>query len=309
MTSDATPAAISSLSTEQIDARYRDLDSWPVSEMIAAMFEGQSAAVAAVGGAIPAISAAVEAAVPGLQQGGRIIYVGAGTSGRIAVQDGTELTPTFDWPRERLVFLLAGGSAALTQSVEGAEDRGFEGARAIDDAKVTSNDVVIGVAASGTTPYTIGAIRAANTVGALTIAVANNPGSPLLEEGRYPILVETGAEVIAGSTRMKAGTAQKVVLNLLSTALMIRMGRVYRGLMVHLRVRNAKLEQRGKAIVAEIAGCSDEEAARYLEKAGGDVKSAVLMGFGLSVDEVADVLQRHQGNLRAVLNEIGRRDE
>src|SRR5579872_4183325 len=211
MTSNAMPAAISSLSTEQIDARYRDLDSWPVSEMIAAMFEGQSAAVAAVGGALPAISVAVEAAVPGLQQGGRIIYVGAGTSGRIAVQDGTELTPTFDWPRERLVFLLAGGSAALTQSVEGAEDRGFEGARAIEDAKVTSNDVVIGVAASGTTPYTIGAIRAANTVGALTIAVANNPGSPLLEEGRYPILVETGAEVIAGSTRMKAGTAQKVV--------------------------------------------------------------------------------------------------
>ena len=307
MTSDATRAAVP-LSTEQIDARYRNLDSWPVIEMIAAMFEGQSAAVAAVGGALAAIAAAVDAAVPGLRQGGRIIYVGAGTSGRIAVQDGAELTPTFDWPPERVVFLLAGGVTALTQSVEGAEDRGVEGARAVEDARLTPNDVVIGVAASGTTPYTVGAIRAANAGGAVTIAVANNPQSPLLENARYPILVETGAEVIAGSTRMKAGTAQKVVLNLLSTALMIRMGRVYRGLMVHLRVRNAKLEQRGRAIIAEIVGCSDDAAARYLEEAGGDVKTAILLGFGLTADEVADVLERHQGNLRAVLKEIGRRD-
>ena len=309
MTSDAKSAAVPTLSTEQIDARYRDLDSWPVIEVITAMFEGQSAAVAAVGGALTAIAAAVEAAVPGLQQGGRIIYVGAGTSGRIAVQDGTELTPTFDWPRERLVFLLAGGLTALAQSVEGAEDKSFEGARAIEDAKVTSNDVVICVAASGTTPYTLGAISAANTIGAVTIAVANNPHSPLVEKARYPILVETGAEIIAGSTRMKAGTAQKVVLNLLSTALMIRLGRVYRGLMVHLRARNTKLKQRGKAIIAEIVGCSEDEAARYLEEAGGDVKTAILLGFRLTVDKAAEVLQRHQGNLRAVLDEIGHRDE
>jgi N-acetylmuramic acid 6-phosphate etherase len=277
--------------------------------MIAAMFEGQLAAVAAVGGAVAAIAAAVDAAVPGLLQGGRIIYVGAGTSGRIAVQDGAELTPTFDWPAERLVFLLAGGMTALTQSVEGAEDKEFEGARAIEDAKLTSNDVVIGLAASGTTPYTIGAICAANSVGAVTIAIANSAHSPLLENARYPILVETGAEVIAGSTRMKAGTAQKVVLNLLSTALMTRMGRVYRGLMVHLRARNAKLKRRGKAIVAEIVGCSDDEATRYLQNAGGDVKSAILLGFGLTLDKAADLLQRHQGNLRAVLTEIGHRVE
>jgi N-acetylmuramic acid 6-phosphate etherase len=309
MTSDVTPAAVPALRTEQIDARYKDLDSWPVAEMIAAMFEGQLAAISAVGGAVAAIAAAVDAAVPRLRQGGRIIYVGAGTSGRIAVQDGAELTPTFNWPPERLVFLLAGGLTALTQSVEGAEDRGAEGARAVEDAKPTSNDVVIGVAASGTTPYTLGAICAANSVGAVTIAVANNPGSPLLENAQYPILVETGAEVIAGSTRMKAGTAQKVVLNLLSTAIMIRMGGVYRGLMVHLRVRNTKLKRRGIAIIAEIVGCSEDEAARHLEKTGGDVKSAVLLGFGLTVDNVADVLQRHQGNLRAILNEIGRRDE
>jgi N-acetylmuramic acid 6-phosphate etherase len=303
MTSDATPA------TEQADARYKDIDSWTAAEMIAAMFESQLAAVTAVGGSLAAIATAVDAAVPRLLKGGRIIYVGAGTSGRIAIQDGAELTPTFDWPPERLVFLLAGGLTALTQSVEGAEDREFEGARAVEDAKLTSNEVVIAVAASGTTPYTVGAIRAANSVGAVTIAVANNAHSPLLENARYPILVETGAEVIAGSTRMKAGTAQKVVLNLLSTALMTRMGRVYRGLMVHLRARNAKLKRRGRAIIAEIVGCTIDEAARYLENAGGDVKSAILLGFGLTFDKAADVLERHQGNLRAVLDEIGHRDE
>jgi N-acetylmuramic acid 6-phosphate etherase len=274
--------------------------------MIAAMFDGQLAAVAAVGGALASIAVAVEAAVPGLKRGGRIVYAGAGTSGRIAVQDGAELTPTFDWPAERLVFLLAGGMTALTQSIEGAEDREQEGARAVEDARLTSDDVVIGIAASGTTPYTLGAIRAANSAAAVTIGIANNPGSPLLVNARYSILVETGAEVIAGSTRMKAGTAQKVVLNLLSTALMIRLGRVYRGLMVHMRARNAKLKRRGETIIAGIAGCSSEEAARYLEQAGGDVKSAILLGCGLPVDKVTDALERHQGNLRNVLNEIGR---
>lgn len=309
MTSDTKPDAVPAESTERVDARYRDFDSWTVAEMIGAMLEGQLAAVAAVGGAVAAIAAAVDAAAPGLLQGGRLVYVGAGTSGRIAVQDGAELTPTFDWPRERIVFLVAGGMTALTQSVEGAEDKESEGARAVEGARLTTNDVVIGLAASGTTPYTVGAIRAANSAGAVTIAVANNPQSPLLASARYPILVETGAEIPAGSTRMKAGTAQKVVLNLLSTALMTRMGRVYRGLMVHLRARNEKLRRRGKAIVAAIAGCSDDEAARCLERAGGDVKIAILLGFGLTPDKAAEILELHQGNLRAVLTDIGRRAE
>ena len=292
--------------TEQIDQRFADFDSWTAIDMIAAMFEGQVAATAAVAGALQAIAAAVEGAVPGLMRGGRIIYVGAGTSGRIAVQDGAELTPTFDWPAERTVFLMAGGMSALTQSIEGAEDKASEAARAIDDAKLSKNDVVIGVAASGTTPYTLGAIRVAKTAGAITIAVANNPRSPLLESAQYPILVETGAEVIAGSTRMKAGTAQKIVLNLLSTAIMTRMGRVYRGLMVHLRARNEKLKGRAQAIIAAIVGCSDDEAASYLESAGGDVKTAILLGVGLSSDEITEALDRHQGNLRAILDELGR---
>jgi N-acetylmuramic acid 6-phosphate etherase len=293
------------VTTERVSARYTDLDSWPVADMVAAMFEGQLAAVAAVGAAQQAIAAAVEAAVPGLQRGGRIVYVGAGTSGRIGVQDGAELTPTFDWPTERLVFLIAGGMIALTQSVEGAEDKALDAVQAVDDARLTANDVVICIAATGTTPYTVAALRAANTAGAVTIAIANSPGSPLLETARYPILVQTGAEVIAGSTRMKAGTAQKVVLNLLSTALMIRLGRVYRGLMVHMRVRNEKLRRRGEGIVEKIVACSTEDAARHLQDAGGDVKTAILLGFGLAANEAAEALQRHHGNLRAALNEIG----
>ncbi|MBV9331848.1 MAG: N-acetylmuramic acid 6-phosphate etherase [Alphaproteobacteria bacterium] len=293
-------------STEQVDPRYEDLDSWTAAEMIAAMFDGQVSAVAEVGSALPAIAAAVDGSVAGLQRGGRIIYAGAGTSGRIAVQDGAELTPTFDWPAERVVFLLAGGMSALTQSVEGAEDRASDATQAVEGAGLTIDDVLIAVAASGATPYTVAAVQAANKSGAVTIGVANNPDSPLLANARYPILVETGAEVIAGSTRMKAGTAQKVVLNLLSTAMMARMARVYRGLMVHLRVRNAKLERRGRAIIAAIAPCSDEEAARHLEQAKGDVKSAILLAFGLNGGEAASLLERHQGNLRAVLQEIGR---
>src|SRR5215470_9043252 len=257
--------------TEHISQRYLDLDSWSAAEMIAAMYEGQLAAAAAVGGALGAIAAAVEDAVPALQRGGRIVYAGAGTSGRIAVQDGSELTPTFDWPADRVVFAMAGGLDALVRSVERAEDDAAAGAQAMADAKIDADDVVIGIAASGTTPYTIGALRAATAAGAVTIALANNPGAPLFEAARHRILVDTGGEVIAGSTRMKAGTAQKIVLNLFSTAVMVRMGRVHRGLMVDMRASNAKLRRRAAAIVGEIVRCPENDATRYVEEADGDV--------------------------------------
>jgi N-acetylmuramic acid 6-phosphate etherase len=289
--------------TEQISPRYVDLDSWSSDEMIAAMYEGQLAAAAAVRGALDAIAAAVEDAVPALRRGGRIVYVGAGTSGRIGVQDGTELAPTYDWPVDRLVFIMAGGFGALLQSAEDAEDSEITGAAAIAEAKIGPDDVVVGMAASGTTPYTIGALRAASAAGAVTIAVANNPGAPLFAVARHPILVETGTEVIAGSTRMQAGTAQKIVLNLFSTAVMVKLGRVYRGLMVHMRARNAKLRRRAERIVSQIVGCAAPDAARFVERAGGDVKIAVLLGFGLSEADATAVLQRHAGNLRLALGE------
>jgi N-acetylmuramic acid 6-phosphate etherase len=288
--------------TEQISPRYVELDSWTTAEMIAAMYEGQLAAAAAVRGALGTVAAAVEDAVPALQRGGRIVYAGAGTSGRIGVQDGAELTPTYDWPADRLVFAMAGGLDALVRSSEQAEDSEVAGAQAMADAKVGANDVVIGVAASGTTPFTIGALRASTGAGAVTIAVASNAGAPLFEVARHRILVDTGSEVIAGSTRMNAGTAQKIVLNLFSTAVMVKMGRVYRGLMVDMKARNAKLRRRAEAMIVEIVRCPAGDAVRYLEQAEGDVKTAVLIGLGLGRSDAAQLLQRHGGNLRAAIN-------
>jgi N-acetylmuramic acid 6-phosphate etherase len=271
--------------------------------MIAAMYEGQRAAVDSVRGALAAIAAAVDEAVPALQRGGRLVYAGAGTSGRIAVQDGAELSPTFDWPSERVVFAIAGGLDALIRSAEGAEDNESAGAQAMAEAKITAEDVVIGVAASGTTPFTVGALRAANAVGAVTIAIANNPGAPLFEGARHRILADTGSEVVAGSTRMKAGTAQKIVLNLFSTAVMVRMGRVYRGLMVDMRARNAKLRRRAEKMVSSIVDCPETDAARYLDRTDGNVKMAVLLALGLKLDEAAELLERHGGHLRPAIAE------
>lgn len=294
--------------TEQINPRYVDLDSWSTAEMIAAMYEEQLAAAAAVRGALTALATAVDDAVPALRQGGRIVYAGAGTSARIGVQDGSELPPTFDWPADRVVFAMAGGLGALVRSAEQAEDDEAAGAQAMTEAKIGANDVVIGVAASGTTPFTVGALRAASASGAVTIAVANNPDAPLFEVARHRILVDTGSEVIAGSTRMKAGTAQKIVLNLFSTAVMVRMGRVYRGLMVDMRARNAKLRRRAEFIVSEIVRCPKGDATRYLEQADGDVKTAILIGFGLGRGEAAQLLAHHDGNLRSAINEAKGKD-
>jgi N-acetylmuramic acid 6-phosphate etherase len=290
------------MATEHISPRYVDLDSWSTAEIVSAMYEGQLAAAAAVRAALPSIGAAVDDAVPALQRGGRIVYVGAGTSGRIGVQDGTELTPTYDWPAERLVFAMAGGMEALIKSAEGAEDSETAGAQAMADAKIGANDVVVGIAASGTTPFTIGALRAATAAGAVTIAVANNPGAPLFEVARHRVLTDTGSEVVAGSTRMNAGTAQKIVLNLISTALMVKLGRVYRGLMVDMRARNAKLRRRAAAILIEIVGCTEAEAARCLEQTDGDLKTAILVGLGLNRGDASRLLQQHGGNLRSAIN-------
>jgi N-acetylmuramic acid 6-phosphate etherase len=292
--------------TEKISPRYVDLDSWSSGEMIAAMYESQLGAAAAVRTALDAIAAAVDAAVPALRRGGRIVYVGAGTSGRIGVQDGSELPPTYNWPADRVVFAMAGGLGALVSSAEDAEDHEANGAQAMAEARIGPDDVVLGVAASGTTPYTIGALRAAGAAGAITIAVANNAGAPLFDVASHRILVETGAEVIAGSTRMKAGTAQKIVLNLFSTAVMVKLDRVYGGLMVHMRARNAKLRRRAAVIVGTIVGCPASDAAGLVEEADGDVKLAVLLGFGLAPDEAAKVLERRDGNLRLAIADVRR---
>jgi len=293
------------MTTENVDKRFVDLDAWPLAEALAAMWQGQVRAVAAIRPALPSVAAAVEAAAKALGTRGRLVYVGAGTSGRVAVQDGSELPPTFDWPERRVVFAMAGGPRAFLRSVEGAEDDAEAGAKTMRRLRVKAGDVVIGVAASGTTPFTVAALRAARRQKAVTIALASNPKTPLLSAAAFPILVETGSEAIAGSTRMKAGTAQKIVLNLLSTGIMLRLGRVYRGLMVNMRPTNAKLRRRAEAMVAKLGHCSLKEAARALDAAKGDIKLAVLLRAGLGLAKARVLLKRHDGRLRTALAEIG----
>jgi N-acetylmuramic acid 6-phosphate etherase len=296
--------ATEDIATEDVDPRYADLDAWTLSSAMEAMWEGQLAAVAAVGRAIPAITAATNAAVQALGDRGRLIYVGAGTSARVAVQDGAELPPTFAWPQERLCFIVAGGESAFTTSVEGAEDDTADAVKQIEAAELSTHDVVIAVAASGTTPFSVAALQRAGEAGAVTIGIANNSGTALLESAKYPVLIETGRELIAGSTRMKAGTAQKVVLNLISTGIMLRLGRVYRGMMVNMPPTNAKLRRRAESMVARIAGCSEALATDALERTDGDIKTAALVVLGYDKAEAEAILASHKGNLRRVLADL-----
>jgi N-acetylmuramic acid 6-phosphate etherase len=292
------------MATEDVDPRFADLDAWSLTAAMEAMWEGQLAAVAAIGHALPAITAATEAAEAALGDRGRIVYVGAGTSGRVAVQDGAELTPTFAWPGERVCFIVAGGDSAFATSIEGAEDDVDDAVRQINSARLTPQDVVIAVAASGTTPFTVAALQQAGSCRAVTIGIANNPGTALLASARFPILIETGHELIAGSTRMKAGTAQKVVLNLISSGIMLRLGRVYRGMMVNMVPTNAKLKRRAEAMVAQIADCDPSQAARALEQAGGDIKTAGLLALGVDRADAEAILKSCDGNLRRVFAEL-----
>lgn len=296
------------MATEKIDPRYEDIDQWPIARAVEAMVDGQAAAIASVRGLTGPIAAAAEAAGLRLGNTGRLVYVGAGTSGRIAVQDGVELYPTFNWPRARVHFLMAGGLKALTEAVEGAEDDAEAGAHAVREAGFGAADVVVGLAASGRTPYTVAAMRAARAAGALTIGIANNPATPLLDTVDHPLLADTGPEVVAGSTRMQAGTAQKAVLNLLSTAIMLRKGLVYRGRMVNMRVSNAKLLARGQRMVADLAHVDRDAADAALEVADRDVKTGVLIAMGASLEEARALLIASDLNLRAALR-LWRREE
>jgi N-acetylmuramic acid 6-phosphate etherase len=288
-------------STEETDRRFVGIDCWSSSTILDVMWEAQLAAVAVIRPALASIAAAAEDAVPRLLAGGRLVYAGAGTSGRIGVQDGAELSPTFNWPADRLVLLMAGGDRAFTQAVENAEDDFAAGEAAIAANCVGPNDVVVGIAASGSTPYTLGCLEAAGRVGALTVAVSNSAAGSILKAASHPILVETGAEVIAGSTRMKAGTAQKVVLNLLSSLIMVRMGRVHDGLMVDMVATNEKLRRRAERMVQAITGASLERARDALAASGGRVKTAVVVLEGVTAEEAEAALARHGGSLRATL--------
>lgn len=296
------------MNTEALDARYRDLDLWPTELAVEAMLEGQMAAIAAIQSQTAAIARAAEAAAERLGEKGRLVFVGAGTSGRLAVQDGTELYPTYGWTMDRMVFLMAGGMGALTEAYEGAEDDIEAGRADVRSQGIGPSDVVIGVAASGRTPYTVAAIEEARAAGALTIGVANNPGTALLDKAEHALLAVTGSEIVAGSTRMKAGTAQKAVLNLLSTAIMLRRGLVYEGRMVAMRISNAKLLQRARIMVQDIAGVDAQVAADALEAAENEIRLGVIVARGVPVEEAKALLTANGGNLRHVMPMLEKRD-
>jgi N-acetylmuramic acid 6-phosphate etherase len=295
------------MTTERPSPRYAAIDSWDAADALEAMIDGQFAAVAAVRTARAVIEEAARAMEARLRYRGRLIYVGAGTSGRLAVQDGAELMPTFSWPSERLLLIMAGGPSALTRSIEGAEDQVEEGAELIREHKVDGKDVLIAVAASGTTPFTVACLREAKRFGALTVAIANNRATPLLKEADHPIWLDTGAEPIAGSTRLVAGTAQKITLNLLSSLLMIQLGRVYGGLMVDMQATNEKLLRRSEDMLMRLTDCSRDEGRDALGRAHGSVKTAVLLLHGCDLKTARLLLDRGNGQLRKALALVGQR--
>ncbi len=288
--------------TEQPSDEHPALDTYDSAALVAAFAADQQRAASAVQASAAQLAAAVDAALPGLQAGGRLIYVGAGTSGRLGVLDSVELLPTFSWPRERARALLAGGDGAMFAAVEGAEDDADQGAADLRALAPGEHDVLIAIAASGSTPYTIGAANAAKAAGALTLAIVNNAGSPLAAACDIAIVLDTGPEVISGSTRLKAGTAQKIALNTLSSSLMVRLHKVYGNLMVDLRATNAKLERRALALTMRASGAGEAEARAALAGCGARVKVAVVMlRAGVAAAEAARRLDVAAGSVHAAL--------
>jgi len=290
------------LKTETPSTQHTELDLYPVQDLVDALIDDQALAAQAVKTASASISAAVEAMAPRIAAGGRLIYVGAGTSGRLGILDSVELFPTFSWPHERAVPVLAGGLGAMFEAVEGAEDDRNKGASDLRLLYPTYNDVILLVAASGTTPYVLGALQAARTIGSLSVGIANNAGTPLLMGSDIAILLDTGPELISGSTRLKAGTAQKIVLNTLSTALMVRLNKVYRNLMVDLHATNAKLIERTLHLTMHATGADADTARAALEECQHQVKVAIVMLLKQQTAEQAQaLLDHHNGNVRAAL--------
>ena len=296
------------LNTETPSLEHTHLDEYEIAELVSAFADDHLAAVAAVRAAAPQIIAAVAAAVPRLEAGGRLIYVGAGTSGRLGLLDSVELYPTFSWPRERAVALLAGGREAVYQAIEGAEDNLEQGAADIRAADVGVKDVVLLLAAAGTTPYVLGALRAALEAGALTIGIANNSDAPLTRGAEIGITLDTGSEIISGSTRLKAGTAQKITLNTFSSAVMVRLNKVYGNLMVDLKPTNAKLVRRAIQLTALATGCDDATAEATLKSCQFQIKVAIVaIKKKLSVAEAEKQLAAANGSVRAAIAPTGNR--
>lgn len=289
--------------TEQRNPRSRGLDRKSTLEILRALNREDARVAVAVRRELPKIARAVNAIVKALGSGGRLFYIGAGTSGRLAVLDAAECPPTFGTQPKMVQAIVAGGARALQHASEGAEDSAASGARDLRRAGLTPKDVVVGLAASGTTPYVLGALAFAKRRGAVTVGVTANSRSPLARAARIGIAPDTGPEAISGSTRLKAGTAQKLVLNLLSTAAMVRLGRVYENWMVHVALTNQKLRRRGVRILQEAAGVGASSAEHAVRQAGNDLAAAlVMLKAGSSARDAHKWLARSGGNVRAALN-------
>jgi N-acetylmuramic acid 6-phosphate etherase len=292
------------LNTESPNSAHANLDQYATGDLTSAFIDDQLNAVRAVQAANRGIAAAVDAAVPRIAAGGRLIYAGAGTSGRLGLLDSVELYPTFSWPPARAIALLAGGNEAVYHAIEGAEDSQEQGATDIQNVKTGKNDVVIVLAASGATPYAMGAIEAARQLGALTIGIANNLNAPVTAAAEIGITLDTGAEVISGSTRLKAGTAQKIVLNTISSAIMVKLNKVYGNLMVDLKPTNAKLVRRTIRLTVLATGCDDATAQHTLEQCDHHVKTAIVaIKKMIPVADAQILLAGTQGSVRGALDE------
>ncbi|MFI5686707.1 N-acetylmuramic acid 6-phosphate etherase [Streptomyces sp. NPDC051636] len=293
---------LAALTTEAFRPDLAGIDRLPTLE-IARLMNGEDTAVpAAVAEQLPRIATAIDAVAECMRRGGRLIYAGAGTAGRLGVLDASECPPTFNTDPDRVVGLIAGGPDAMVTSVEGAEDSRELAQRDLDALKLTPDDTVVGISASGRTPYAIGAVEHARAHGALTIGLACNKDSALAAAADHGIEVVTGPELITGSTRLKAGTAQKLVLNMLSTITMIRLGKTYGNLMVDVRASNDKLRARSRRIVALATGATDDEIEKALTETGGEVKNAILVLLaGVDGPTAARLLEESGGHLRAAL--------
>ena len=287
--------------TEQTNPASTSLDTLDTAGILRAIHAQDRLVPAAVEREIPRIAKVVDAVVKALRRGGRLIYVGAGTSGRIAALDAAEIPPTFGVASETVQAVIAGGARALTRAVEGAEDDAAQARRDLAAKKIGPRDVVVGIAASGRTPYTVEALRYARSRRAMTVAIAANPRTPLTRAARIAIVPATGSEVIAGSTRMKAALAQKMTLHMISTAAMARLGHVYGSYMVGVSPTNKKLWERACSIIANVTGADRAAAERALKHAKKNVKVAIVMlRRGLGREAAAKLLARHGGNLRAI---------
>ena len=292
----------SSPRTEQVHPAHAELDRYDTAQLVDALVADQALAAQAVRAAGAQLAQAVDAAVPRLRAGGRIVTVGAGTSGRLGVLDSVELHPTFDWPPERAPALLAGGRGAMFAAVEGAEDDRAQGGADLLALRPQASDVVLLLAASGATPYVLGAAEAARGAGALAIAIVNDPGAPLVALCDQSVVLDTGPEVISGSTRLKAGTAQKIALNTFSSSVMVRLHKVYGNLMVDVRATNAKLVRRAVRLTVLATGAGEAQARDALAACGYRVKVAIVMlGLGLGAPEAERRLAGVEGDVRRAL--------